>query len=177
MHWNPKIADHLSLHAENLKRSDSAGPMNGNNLNGPMGGIKIKPSPSPKPDSLHGRAIYTSGAPNGASDPLKDRLAALRTAAGALDTNRPGSRASTGSSTHNSPASTLSMPNSNDYGGRNSFETATPRPQGPRPQPAPPIPGKHPLDTTFAASMPGSCTCCSLHVPCIPSLSVSQSGP
>lgn len=135
-------------------RSDSAGPVNGNDLNNQMGGIKIKPAPSPKPESLHGRAISTSGGVSVASDPLKDRLAALRNGAGPVDTSRPGSRASTGSSSHNSPVSTLSMPNSNDFGGRNSFETATPRPQGPRPQPPPPIPGKHPLDTAFAASMP-----------------------
>ena len=135
-------------------RAESGPAINGNDLSGPVGGVKIKPAPSPKPDSLHGRAISTSGASNGPVDPLKDRLAALRNGVGQVDTSRPGSRASTNSSSHNSPISTLSMPNSNDFGGRNSFETATPRPQGPRPQPPPPIPGKHPLDTAFAASMP-----------------------
>ena len=142
-------------------RTDSAASANGNDLNGAMGGIKIKPAPSPKPENLHGRAISTSVAASAAQDSLKDRLAALRNGTVPVDTSRPGSRASTNSSLNNSPVSTLTMPNSNDFGGRNSFETATPinsgptsRPQGPRPLPAPPVPGKLPLDTDFAAAMP-----------------------
>lgn len=135
-------------------RTESAPSANGNDLSGPMAGVKIKPTPSPKPESMHGRAISTSGAAAGPPTPLRDRFAALRNGATPVDTNRPGSRASTNSSIHGSPVS-LSMPNSNDFGGRNSFESVAPsKPQGPRPLPAPPIPGKLPLDTTFAAAMP-----------------------
>lgn len=137
-------------------RTESEPPVNGNNLSGGMGAVKIKPVPSPKPENMHGRAISTSTPASAIPDPLKDRLAALRNGAGPVDTSRPGSRASTSSSIHSSPVSTLSMPNSNDFGGRNSFESVPPtsRPQGPRPLPPPPVPGKVALDTDFAAAMP-----------------------
>jgi len=127
---------------------------------------KVKPSVSPKPESLHGRALSQGGvALNGfprtnGSDALNDRFARLRMPSGAgIDTTtRPDSRGSN-SSVHSSP---ISMPSAADWNGSYSFD-APPRsngmngkPVGPRGMPnGPPLlPGKLPLDTSFAAAMP-----------------------
>ncbi len=128
---------------------------------------KKKPTPSPKPANLHGRAV--SHAPMGPSpsDPLRDRLAKLRASNPAVDTDRPDSRGSNHSSTYGSPTTT-SMPNSSDYSGRASTDTISTnfsrmsvgsgRPLGPRGMPngaaVPSLAGTLPLNTAFAASMP-----------------------
>lgn len=120
---------------------------------------KVKPSVSPKPESLHGRALsQASGRPNG-NDALNDRFARLRMASGGGgDPGRPSSRGSN-ASIQSSP---VTMPTAADYNGRTSFDALTKsntisgRPQGPRGMPngGPSIPAKLPLDTQFATSMP-----------------------
>ena len=148
--------------------TEPAPQVNGNSLSGAMGAIKIKPSPSPKPESLHGRALSSTSPANGAPgpsappDPLKDRLAALRNASGNIDTSRPDSRGSNSSSIHGSP---VSIPSADGYGNRSSLDALSrlssgpgPRPLGPRGMPnanaGPPLPGKLPLDTNISAAMP-----------------------
>ncbi|KAK5162873.1 ubiquitin-specific protease doa4 [Saxophila tyrrhenica] len=154
--------------------SNGAGPsstvgmppqQSGNGVNGNAGGQKIKPTPSPKPESMHAKAVPPATTIAAAGDALKDRLAALRTKNAAIETGRPDSRGSTHSSIHSSPTS-ISMPNAGDYGSRDSFDSLTggvsrlsmssaQRPLGPRGMPngngGPPLPGKLPLNTSFAA--------------------------
>lgn len=148
-------------------RGGSSPQMNGSSVNG----VKIKPSPSPKPESLHGRSVSTATTANGAlpssmvGDPLKDRLAALRSRNPGIDTSQYNSPASNPSSVHSSPIST-SMPDASDYGSRASLDTLSTtfsktslgpssRPQGPRGMPngnsGPPLPGKLPVDTSIGA--------------------------
>lgn len=126
---------------------------------------KAKPSVSPKPESLHGRALSQGGAAlngfqrNGPGDALNDRFARLRMQSNGTETPRPDSRGSN-SSVHSSP---IMMPSATDWSGRNSFETPA-RPMngsngkllGPRGMPngGPSLPAKLPLDTSFAAAMP-----------------------
>ncbi|KAK4549510.1 hypothetical protein LTR36_006507 [Oleoguttula mirabilis] len=117
-------------------RTESAPATHMNGHGGSPEGHRIKPTPSPKPDNMHGRPLSnaTSGS-NGATsnaDVLSERFARLR----ALDTaQRPESRASNASSVHSSP---ISMHNSGGYPSRSSFDTlsrmdsAGSRPQGPR---------------------------------------------
>ena len=149
-------------------RTESALQTNGNGVSGYSSAAaahKIKPSPSPKPEKLHGRAISSvpagtvASGNSGTPDVLNERFARLR---GTLDTGRPESKQSISSSVHSSP---VSMPDSNIYRSRDSFDilsrsTSGPnsRPFGPRGMPngnaGPPIPGKLPLDTNLAAAMP-----------------------
>ncbi|KAK5123584.1 hypothetical protein LTR85_002622 [Meristemomyces frigidus] len=99
---------------------------------------RVRPTPSPKPDNLHGRPISTASGLSSAtsnSDMLSERFAKLRT----LDTQqRPDSRASNASSVHSSPTS---MPGAGGYPNRSSFDalsrmdSAASRPQGPRGMP------------------------------------------
>nr|OQO27806.1 hypothetical protein B0A51_04619 [Rachicladosporium sp. CCFEE 5018] len=125
------------------------------------GGHKIKPSVSPKPDSLHGRAI--SRPVNGTtvpppSDALNDRFARLRLQNGGTSAPRPDSRGSI-SSVQSNP---ISMPSAVDWNGRNSFDalskstTLLGQPQGPRAMQngGPVLPAKLPLNTELAAAMP-----------------------
>lgn len=127
---------------------------------------KVKPSVSPKPEALHGRAIsHGANALNGSSrtnprDALSDRFAQLRmgSSAGRIDTSRPDSRGST-SSVHSSP---ILMPAASDWNGTYSFDGPSKsngmngKPSGPRGMPngGPLLPAKLPLDTSFAAAMP-----------------------
>jgi ubiquitin carboxyl-terminal hydrolase 8 len=129
------------------------------------GARKVKPSVSPKPESLHGRALSQGGvALNGfsranPSDALNDRFARLRMPSGAaIDTTRPDSRGSN-SSVHSSP---ISMPAADDWNGSYSFDAPIRsngmngkllRPRG-MPNGGPLLPAKLPLDTSFAAAMP-----------------------
>jgi len=103
-------------------------------------GQKVKPSVSPKPDKLHGKAISTTtaGPINGASgnaDVLSDRFARLRMN-GAIDTARqPDSRNSHASSVH---SSSILMPSVGDYPTRTSMDmlshttSVQSKPYGPR---------------------------------------------
>ncbi|KAM0723515.1 hypothetical protein Q7P37_000502 [Cladosporium fusiforme] len=132
-------------------------------MNG-SGQRKVKPSVSPKPESLHGRALSLGGAAlNGYPRPsptesLNERFARLRLQSSATETARPDSRGSN-SSVHSSP---IIMPSATDWNGRNSFENivkqsgANTKPLGPRGMPngGPSLPAKLPLDTSFAAAMP-----------------------
>jgi ubiquitin carboxyl-terminal hydrolase 8 len=129
---------------------------------------KVKPSVSPKPESLHGRALSQGGvALNGfprtnGSDALNDRFARLRMPSGPkIDTTRPDSRGSN-SSVHSSP---ISMPSAADWNGSYSFDALSRsngmngmngKPLGPRGMSngGPLLPAKLPLDTSFAAAMP-----------------------
>lgn len=133
--------------------------INGYGANGHMSSQKVRPTPSPKPEALHGRAVSTATAtmpPSQGAD-LSSRFAKLRT-----HDIRPESRGSTASSVHSSP---VSMARSEDYDGRSSFESlsrissnSSSRPYGPRGMPSanpgPPLPGKLPLNTGLAAAMP-----------------------
>ncbi|TKA79421.1 hypothetical protein B0A55_03512 [Friedmanniomyces simplex] len=105
-------------------------------VNGSLVHPKIRPTPSPKPEALHGRAISsvnTNGAGPAPTSDLSERFAQLRM----NTTNRPDSRASN-SSIHSSP---VAMPAPADYNGRSSFEplartSSVPyKPQGPRGMP------------------------------------------
>lgn len=166
----PKNYEVLSGHARSQSESQREYAMkapypqsNGNHtsMNGLGGGMapKVKPSVSPKPESLHGRALsQASGRPNG-NDALNDRFARLRVASGGEgNPARPSSRGSIASM----QSTPVTMPAAADYNGRNSFDALTKsntingRPQGPRGMPngGPSIPAKLPLDTQFAASMP-----------------------
>ena len=147
-------------------RAESApqNQVNGQGMNGHYSGAagsKIRPTPSPKPEALHGRAVSTStAAPNGmppAGTDLSARFAKLRT-----HDIKPESRGSNASSMHNSPVSTV---RSEDSESRTSFDSlsrvtsnSSSRPQGPRGMPpgngGPPLPGKLPLNTSMAISMP-----------------------
>ena len=148
-------------------RTESApqNQVNGYGMNGHPGGNagqKIKPTPSPKPEALHGRAISTATASTNAMGPppppdLSARFAQLRT-----HDIRPESRGSNASSMHSSP---VSVARSDDFDGRASFDSlsritsnSSSRPLGPRGMPpgtgGPPLPGKLPLNTTLAAAMP-----------------------
>ncbi|CAK4031219.1 cysteine ase [Lecanosticta acicola] len=136
-------------------RGDSAGAIATNG--------KVKPSPSPKPEKLHARAVShanvgTNGTSSSPGDPLADRFAKLRLGQGETST-RPSSR---GSSTSVS-SGPLAMPYAGDYRGsldassRSSFTAA--RPQGPRGMPEssmgpPPLPSKLIIGTEIAAAMP-----------------------
>ena len=126
---------------------------------------KVKPSVSPKPESLHGRAISHGGAAlngyqrNGTGEALNDRFARLRMpSSGGIETARPDSRGST-SSVHSSP---ILMPSATDWNGSYSFDSPAKsnglngKPLGPRGMPSggPLLPAKLPLDTAFAAAMP-----------------------
>lgn len=129
-----------------------------------QGARKVKPSVSPKPDSLHGRALSLGGAAlngsqrSGPSEALNDRFARLRMPSSSAEPGRPDSRGSN-SSVHSSP---IQMPSAIDWNGRNSFEApvksigSNGRPLGPRGMPngGPMPPAKLPLDTSFAAAMP-----------------------
>lgn len=116
---------------------------------------KVKPSVSPKPDSLHSRAVSSVGpVANGSSFPpsaeaLSDRFAKLR-GFGQSESSRPSSRGSV-SSVQGVP---LSMPGVDPGNWGNTFS----RPHGPRGMPetgnGPPRPSKLPLDTDFAIAMP-----------------------
>ncbi|KAK5136809.1 hypothetical protein LTR08_002105 [Meristemomyces frigidus] len=91
---------------------------------------KIRPVPSPKPDSLHGRAISTATAgangTKGQLDPLRARFAGLR-----MDTS---SQAANASSVHSSPTSVYSL--TGDSFENLSNTTSLPsRPSGPRSMP------------------------------------------
>ena len=116
-------------------RTESA-PVNG--LPNGSAQVKVRPTPSPKPEGMHGRAISTATAKANAApvptNDLSERFAQLRM----NTTMRPDSRASNSSTITNSP---VSMPTPQDYNGRNSFEplARTPslpyKPQGPRGMP------------------------------------------
>lgn len=125
---------------------------------------KYKPSVSPKPQALHGKAIPHGLPANGVTtsaggDTLSDRFAKLRMMPGSIDTSRrPDSR----SSMHSSP---VTMPSISDYTGRESFDSLTRASSissnsgstsGRHPYGAglPIPPAKLPLDTSFAAEMP-----------------------
>lgn len=129
------------------------------------GARKVKPSVSPKPESLHGRALSQGGvALNGfprtnTSDALNDRFARLRMPSGSgIDTSRPDSRGSN-SSVHSSP---ILMPSAGDWNGSYSFDAPARsngmngKPLGPRGMPngGPLLPAKLPIDTSLAAAMP-----------------------
>lgn len=141
-------------------RAESELHMNGGIANGSPSGPKVRPTPSPKPENLHGKAIPVGGhvtsGPSPAAD-LNDRFAKLRMN-GAVDTNsRPDSRSSNFSD-HSSP---ISKVGTNDFSSRTSFDsifktasTSSAQPRGPRPMPPPPVPGKLPLDTSIASSLP-----------------------
>lgn len=144
-------------------RTESALQINGNISNGAPPAPKVRPTPSPKPDNLHGRAIPTAtdgaagSGSSGAAEALNDRFARLRMK-GAVDTNRPESSSSNFSSPH---SSSISKGGPSDFGTGTSFEslsktssTTTPRLVGPRPMPPPPVPGKLPLDTSIAGALP-----------------------
>jgi ubiquitin carboxyl-terminal hydrolase 8 len=130
-----------------------------------QGPRKVKPSVSPKPESLHGRAISHGGTAlngyqrNGTGEALNDRFARLRMpSSGGIETARPDSRGST-SSVHSSP---VLMPSATDWNGSYSFDSPAKsnglngKPLGPRGMPSggPLLPAKLPLDTAFAAAMP-----------------------
>lgn len=180
---NDQYANIKAIIVNNNKRS-GVQPMGGSGTNGHMrtesapqnqtngyglggypagaAGQKIRPTPSPKPEALHGRAVSTATAGlNGMGPPqgtdLSARFAKLRT-----HDIRPESRGSNASSMHSSP---VSMTRSEDFDGRSSFDSlsritsnSSSRPQGPRGMPAqngaPPLPGKLPLNTSIAAAMP-----------------------
>lgn len=126
-------------------RTESA-PAAQQNTNGyavaPLEVHKIRPTPSPKPEKLHGRAIPTAtaganGLVGGPPDILSDRFAKLRMPS--IDTTqRQDTRVSSISSTHSSPISRDSVA---DYANRNSFDALSrtasvpSRPQGPRGMP------------------------------------------
>lgn len=115
---------------------------------------KVKPSVSPKPDSMHARAVSSLGAtmngssssPSNSVEALSDRFAKLR-GFGKPDPPRPSSRGSI--------SSVQSIPYSTSGGeGGGSFS----KPLGPRGMPengnGPNRPSKLPLDTNWAISMP-----------------------
>lgn len=116
---------------------------------------KVKPSVSPKPDSMHSRAISSVGTPMNGSAPspsaeaLSDRFAKLR-GLGQAEPTRPSSRGSI-SSSHGMP---LAMPGPETGSWNGNFS----KPLGPRGMPkngtGPPRPSKLPLDTDWAISMP-----------------------
>jgi ubiquitin carboxyl-terminal hydrolase 8 len=123
-----------------------------------QGPRKVKPSVSPKPESLHGRALSQGGAAlngyqrNGTGEALNDRFARLRMpSSGGVETARPDSRGSM----HSSP---ILMPSATDWNGSYSFDSPAKsnglngKPSGPRGMPL--LPAKLPLDTAFAAAMP-----------------------
>ncbi|KAK5710601.1 ubiquitin-specific protease doa4 [Elasticomyces elasticus] len=87
---------------------------NNKKYGGGDGGGKVKPTPSPKPEALHGRALPPT-------TDLDARFASLRLN---LDTKPSSNHRSTDSqsSIHSSP---LSMPSAADYTGRSSFEPLT----------------------------------------------------
>ncbi|KAK5113229.1 hypothetical protein LTR62_003565 [Meristemomyces frigidus] len=99
--------------------------------------IRVRPTPSPKPDKLHGRAIplgQTNGTGNvNGSDALNERFAKLR-----VNAKQPADLRTLNSS---SETSTTTMPAATDYEGRASFDqlsrmdSASSRPQGPRGMP------------------------------------------
>ncbi|KAK3071120.1 ubiquitin-specific protease doa4, partial [Teratosphaeriaceae sp. CCFEE 6253] len=107
---------------------------------------KVRPTPSPKPEGMHGRALVPSaprmnGAPPPSTTDLSQRFAQLRT----NTTMRPDSR---GSDTLT--RSPVAMPTATDYTGRNSFEplartSGIPyKPLGPRGMPNGAAPGAAP---------------------------------
>ncbi|KAI6821185.1 cysteine proteinase [Hortaea werneckii] len=125
-------------------RTESA-PVNGNGRPGtPDGrGQRVRPTPSPKPEKLHGRAL--SNAPAGGrsdSDSLAARFAGLRSGGGAASpSSRPDSRSSNRSSLQSEP---LAMPVASDFSGRDPSDgpqRSSSRPLGPRGMPngAPPL--------------------------------------
>jgi ubiquitin carboxyl-terminal hydrolase 8 len=95
---------------------------------------KVKPTPSPKPDKLHGRAISTANAsvnsPSGSNqfDALSARFASLRRPI--VDTTSDSSP----SSVHSSP---ITMPSAGDFNSRASFDLLSrpSKPAGPRGMP------------------------------------------
>lgn len=102
-------------------------------VNGGHGGVsdprRVKPTPSPKPDNLHGRPILGAASGVNGADVLSERFAKLR----ALDTQqRPDSRASNASSVHSSP---ISMANRSSFDALSRMDSAASRPQGPRGMP------------------------------------------
>ncbi|GAB7366749.1 hypothetical protein MBLNU230_g0704t1 [Neophaeotheca triangularis] len=120
-------------------------------LEGSPSGHKVKPSVSPKPQALHGKALSNGGLSQG-GDALSERFAKLRMQNGGPDTNPRLSQNFDASSSTN-------MPSATDWNGRNSFDTsAPPRPQGPRGMAnggsGPTHPGKLPLNTQLEAAMP-----------------------
>ena len=149
-------------------RTESAPPTqtNGHVSNGYPGSTtvqKVKPTPSPKPESLHGRAISSVTAtaqkmPGPPPQDLSARFAQLRT----LDTRPPHTSVPDSFSLHNSPVAAVRAEQTN---GRSSFDSpahtashSSSRPLGPRGMPngstGPPLPNKLPLDTRLAAAMP-----------------------
>ncbi|KAK4580044.1 ubiquitin-specific protease doa4 [Recurvomyces mirabilis] len=124
--------------------SAPAAQLNGSRPSSQDGGIpRIRPTPSPKPDNLHGKAIphgpLNGHATSNGGDALSERFAKLRTNAE--------QRTDLGSG--NLQKSTLYMPSASDYSGRASFDqlartnSMPSKPQGPRgmshgPGPVPP---------------------------------------
>lgn len=142
---------HSNLHRQSI----------GGRLEGSPSGPKVKPSVSPKPQALHGRALPNGNSSNGA-DALNERFAKLRMQNGGLDTNHRLSQSSEAGSVHSSPTN---MPSATDWSsGRSSIDMLTntapapPRPQGPRSMASggsgPSHPAKLPLNTQLEASMP-----------------------
>ncbi|TKA27415.1 hypothetical protein B0A50_05027 [Salinomyces thailandicus] len=137
----PKEQQHQHNGTGHVQRESGTGPQ-------ANGGPRMRPTPSPKPEKLHGRAL-SNASTNGTrseADRLNERFASLRMSG--MGQPRPDSRSSDRSSMNGSPKQN---PSANDYTSRDSFDTlgrANGRPQGPRGMPngGPPPPLDIPMN-------------------------------